>query len=267
MQWENLTTPEFKKAVKASRGVCVVPCGVIEKHGDHLPLGTDVAAARAIALEAARLEPVLVFPYFCYGQIAEAKPHAGTISVRTALVLELLENVCEEIARNGLRKVVLLNGHGGNEGLFRHFVRSMLERKRDYLLYCFGLSSYMSPVLDSPEWKAMAQSAFDHHAGEGETSVMLALSPELVKMGSVPKNARAGSPRRRLAHLPGVDTALNWYADHPEHYAGDARTAASAKGEFLLKMYAERVAALLRAVKDDTVLPALHAEFFAGVSH
>ena len=73
MQWENLTTPQFTQAVERAEGVCLLPLGVIEKHGDHLPLGTDLFIGRAIALRAAAIEPALVFPPYFFTQIFEAR--------------------------------------------------------------------------------------------------------------------------------------------------------------------------------------------------
>ena len=113
MLWEELTAPEFAAAVK-SAGACIVPLGVIEKHGDHLPLGTDLINVRALAIKAAAIEPAIVFPPYYFGQICEARHQPGTLAFHGGFLLEALRGICAEIARNGLRKIILLNGHGGN---------------------------------------------------------------------------------------------------------------------------------------------------------
>lgn len=257
MNWEELTAPDFARAVKKVRGVCVLPVGCIEKHGEHLPLGTDYLFIRALAERAARLEPAVVFPPYYFGSIHEARHQPGTVAVRSRLFIELLENVCEEIARNGLAKIVLLNGHGGNRFL-PHFVRATLERPRPYAAYLVDLADWTPG--DDPRWKRARKARRDYHAGEGETSAMLAVRPELVKL------RRAGAPGRsldRLAHLPSMNLGISWFARFPGHYAGDARAASAAKGRLLLEICARKVAARLKAVKRDRVTAKLLAEFYA----
>ena len=77
VQWQELTATDFPTAAKQAEGVCVLPIGVIEKHGPHLPLGTDVMAARAAAIRAAEREYAVVFPPYYFGQILEAQAPAG----------------------------------------------------------------------------------------------------------------------------------------------------------------------------------------------
>ena len=109
MLWEELTSKEFADACEKVKGTCIVPFGVYEKHGNHLPLGTDVMVARKIAREVAKIEPAVVFPDYYFGQIAEARHVPGTIFIAPELLYGLLENVCREISRNGLKKIILLN--------------------------------------------------------------------------------------------------------------------------------------------------------------
>src|SRR5690554_4628985 len=123
MLWEELTAPEFEKAREKAKGVCVVPFGVIEKHGTHLPLGTDMIIARRVAEDLAKEEPVVLFPYYYFGQIFEARHVPGTIAVKPDLLFGLLDEVCDEIARNGFDKIVLLNSHGGNPMLIKYFMQ------------------------------------------------------------------------------------------------------------------------------------------------
>jgi creatinine amidohydrolase len=89
MQWEHLTAPDFAKAVQAT-GVCVLAMGVIEKHSDHLPLGTDFLNAHRIACLAAEKEPAVVFPPWYFGQIYEARCFSGTLAIEPRLLLELI---------------------------------------------------------------------------------------------------------------------------------------------------------------------------------
>jgi len=265
-KWEDFTAPEFDRAVEEAGGVCVVPIGVIEKHGDHLPLGMDVFAARAVAERAAEKEPAIIFPFYLFGQIHCAKHCPGTIAVKMRIALELLEDVCDEIARNGLRKIILMNGHGGNIAMLGHFVRTIIEVERDYVVHVLDLSGYHHPAVESPEYKAMQESEFDYHAGEGETSIMLAVDSELVRMDAV-ADPESGKPKGRLKHNPVTGKAINWYADFPNHYAGDAATATKEKGELLMGKCVDSVAAVIKAVREDDVTKELQDEFFARIRH
>jgi creatinine amidohydrolase len=112
-------------------------------------------------------------------------------------------------------------------------------------------------TLDTP-WDP----ASDGHAGPGETSMILALRPDLVGMDHVPTDDE-GKARNRLQALreAGVQTGIWWYADHPTHYQGDARLATHEAGEQLLEAMADAVARAVRAIKADDVTPRLQDEF------
>ena len=97
-QWKELTAPDFVKALQLSKGICLLPAGIIEKHGPHLPLSTDLILSREIASRAAQLEYALVFPEFYFGQIYEARHQPGTVAYSPELVWKMLEETCEEMA-------------------------------------------------------------------------------------------------------------------------------------------------------------------------
>ncbi len=254
MNWELLTAPEFAKAVRRCRGVCLLPIGVIEKHGDHLPLGQDVIFSHAIATLAARREAALVFPQYYFGQIYEARHQPGTIAVRSELLLSLLESLCDEISRNGLHKIILVNGHGGNSKMLPYFCQLMLEKEKDYLVY------FADVFAGSPQTTRLFQAKVDEHAGEKETSSMLFLRPELVRTGAI---GSYGLPKERLAGLKraGLYSGILWYSDHPGHYCADGTPATRAKGEALVEANVSHLAAQIRAVKRDTAAAALYHEF------
>ena len=256
MQWEHLTSSEFKSAVQET-GVCVVPLGVVEKHSEHLPLGTDFLNAHRIACRAAEIEPAVVFPPFYFGQIYEARCFPGTIMLRPTLLIELLQGVFDEIGRNGFDKIVVYNGHGGNNHLLGFLAQCSLWEPKPYSVYI--PRQRLSPE-QAAAWKEMRDTSLGGHACESETSTSLGNHPELVQMEKVPdKPAR---PLARLAHLPPTMTGIWWYADYPEHYAGDARSASEAKGRALVGWIADSLAEYIAAVKSDQVVPALEAEFF-----
>src|SRR5216110_1017604 len=111
MRWDELTSDLFPEAVQKAEGVCLLPLSCVERHGHHLPLATDMFIGRETCDRAAALEPAIVFPDYIFTQIPEARHLAGTIAIDGELMIKLLDNVCREIARNGLTKVVLVSAH------------------------------------------------------------------------------------------------------------------------------------------------------------
>ena len=90
VKWEELTAPDFLKALELSKATCVLPFGILEKHGPHLPLGTDLLNVRYAALNGAKQEYAIVFPEYYFGQIFEAKHQPGTIAYSARLQFDLL---------------------------------------------------------------------------------------------------------------------------------------------------------------------------------
>ena len=259
MRWEHLTYPDFEKAVNTCRGVGVISMGVIEPHGAHLPLGTDTIAAHYIACQAAEKEPALVFPQYPWGINHEGAHLPGSVVVQRDLVLQLLQNVCDEMARHGCRKIVITSGHGGNRYLIPLFVQTHVERDVDYLVYAGN------PV-SSKTWVDLMETDERGHACEYETSLMLALQPELVKMEDVPEPFTSKRGNAALKKI-GAYSPVDWYAMYPNMYVGDASKATAAKGEAILKAEIEGLVNLLRAVKEDTVTPGLIDTFRAGAKN
>ena len=128
-KWEELTAPDFVQAVHQSQGVCVLPIGIIEKHGPHLPLGTDLLDVRFAVMNAVQQEYAVVFPEYYFGQIFEAQQQPGTVAYSLATQLTLLQETVKEMARNGCKKVLIVNGHGGNESLLPLFAQAQLATR------------------------------------------------------------------------------------------------------------------------------------------
>ncbi|MGZ5438536.1 MAG: creatininase family protein, partial [Candidatus Aminicenantales bacterium] len=179
VHYEELTSPDFARAVAQSGGTCIVPLGILEKHGPHLPLGTDLIDCREISLRAAAADYTIVFPAYFVGQIFEAEHQPGTIAYGSRMMLDLLQRTCDELARNGLKKIILVNGHGGNDPFLHFFCQAQLETRRDYVVYLFE-PSYDGAT--EAKLDKMRKTTVDGHAGEEETSVMLAHHPELVRL-------------------------------------------------------------------------------------
>lgn len=261
MLWEELTVSDFSKAVKETN-VCVVAMGVLEKHSEHLPLGTDMLVSHKVAELAAQIEPAVVFPEFYFGQIYEARCFPGAFTIKPRLLLELLEGVFDEIGRNGFKKIIIHNGHGGNWNLFNFLAQCTLWEEKPYSLYV--QTNWLTE--DRREiWKSLLETKEHGHACECETSVMLAVNSAIVKMEKILKEPATNL--KRMEHLPNTFSGIKWYSCYPEHYCGDARPATMEKGEKLLKLMVDSLAEYIAAVKNDEIMPALNKEFYKRVKN
>lgn len=163
VHWEELTAADFLEGIQRSQATCLLPFGILEKHGPHLPIGTDLLDVRYASLHAAEKEYAIVFPEYYFGQIAEARHEPGTIAYSRDLQLALLQATTDEMARSGCKKIIIVNGHGGNEYLLPYFAQTQLDKPHDYVVYVFDKRS---PDSGGPKKK----SSIDMHAGESETS-------------------------------------------------------------------------------------------------
>jgi creatinine amidohydrolase len=258
-RWEELTAPDFVQAIHHSQGVCVLPFGIIEKHGPHLPLGTDLLDVRFAVSNAVKQEYAVVFPEYYFGQIFEARQQPGTLAYSLSTQLTLLQETVKEMARNGCKKIVIVNGHGGNESLLPLFAQSQLASPRDYVVYVFGLPN------ENVQGRPALKTPFDMHAGEVETSNMLIARPDLVHQDRAAQQSGADLHRQSL---PGsVYTGIWWYARFPNHYAGDGSAANKDLGAFDQKEWSRQIAEALNAIKADDVSLKLQNQFFEDAQH
>jgi creatinine amidohydrolase len=255
VQWEELTSADFVKALQASRGTCTLPFGVVEKHGPSAPLGTDLINVRYTTTLAAKQEYTVVFPPYYFGQIAEARHQPGTLAYSTRLQMDLLQETVAEMARNGCSKVIIVNGHGGNTAMLQYFSQTQLDSPRDYVVYTVSGLGASTSAAAKP-----SRPGVDGHAGEDEVADMMASRPDLAhpERGA----SESGADQKRLALPQGVSTAIWWYARFPNHYGGDASGATAARGQASTKEAADRIAKAIAAIKADDTAPKLQKEFF-----
>jgi len=260
--WEELTGPDFVKAIQEAKGVCLIPFGIIEKHGPAGPMGTDLLNVRYATFEATKQEYAIVFPEYYAGQIFEAKHQPGTIAYSTHLQLEMLQETTAEMARNGCTKIGLISGHGGNTNLIQYFAQTQLETPKEWVLYAIlnEAQGRKDPSVPGP-----SKPGADGHAGEAEMSDVMAHRPDLVH----PERAgqQSGADLKREDLPPGVYTGIWWYASFPNHYQGDAAGATAARGQAAMKARAAGIAGAIRAMKADQVSPRLQKEFFEASKH
>jgi creatinine amidohydrolase len=166
------------------------------------------------AIHAAEYDYSMVFPPYYSGEIFEAKHQPEGVAYSAGLEMQLLQETSNETARNGCKKIILANGHGGDSYFLPYFAQTQLASPRDYVVYVWDV--------DNVNMKRPGRPAFKHrhdgHAGEAETSLVLMSRPDLVQLN------RAGQENWRALHrlqLPQpLFTCLSWYSNYPNHYAG-----------------------------------------------
>lgn len=241
VKWEELTAADFIHAIEQAHNTCALPFGILEKHGPHMPIGTDLINVRYAALHAAQKEFVVVFPEYYFGQIFEARQEPGTVAYSLDLQLKLLQETVNEMARNGCKKIVIINGHGGNESLLPLFAQSQLAFPHDFAVFVYGL-----PDLNVPG-RPEKRDANDMHAGATETSHMMITRPDLLHMDRI--HQESGADQDRLKLPDSLYTGIWWYAKFPDHFAGDPSKATKELGAFDMNVWINSIADALRAVK------------------
>ena len=200
----------------------------------------------------------MVFPEYYFGQIFEARHEPGTVAYSTHLQLELLQETTDEMARNGCKKILIINGHGGNENLLPFFAQTQLEKPHDYVVYVL-------PILEPPPGGPPKKTAIDMHGGESETSKMLIARPDLVHMDRA--NQESGADQAQLKLPDTLYTAIWWYARFPNHYSGDGSAATKERGQLEMDEWEKSIVSAIWAVKADQTSLRLQNEFFQKAEH
>lgn len=283
MKWEELREEEFESAIERSRGLCIIPLGCLEKHGQHLPVGTDYFEAMDIVEEAARLEDAVIFPtgawlgevscFHAFKNPKEAKLR-GCIAIKQSTILTVLEELCDEIARNGFTKILIVNCHGGNVALLKHFIRSQTYDGKPYATMSafaldFGALAPMKlietlktrsddfPYVTNEDIKTLKEYAKSGYGGSHADFRECALVMAHDKTLAAPDRYEAedGASNHRTDHLCelGVDAPNLWLANHPASYdALPPHNCSPTIGRAMRTVCAERLARIFKALKDDT---------------
>lgn len=262
--WDRLTVDGFDAAVKKAEGVVLVPVGCLEKHGHHLPLYTDSFVAHEICVRAARRTPAVIFPKIPFGMVEEVKHMKGTMSISNRVMFELFDEMCDEFARNGLKKIIFVNDHGGNNFFLDTFLKSRLEKRHDYACYWWFKKLTPKQTVEFTKRLGCAEMPELGHADIMESSEMLLLAPETVHMDRV--NVEESKALNRLAQYreARVRTSLDWYADYPSHFAGDPTGATAEHGEWLFETYADTLAKTIEQVKHDELTQQFLEEYYSA---
>ncbi|HPF51513.1 MAG TPA: creatininase family protein [Draconibacterium sp.] len=255
---EELTAPDFVKAVEKSSKTCIIPIGVFEKHGPHMPLGTDLFMSREYALRAAAKEYTVVFPWYYFSQINEARHQPGTIAYSPELIWNVLQETLDELNRNGFDKIIIVNGHGGNNSFLNYFGMAQLSERRNYSLYWFRPEG--NREIDTKAEALTQHDPLDQHAGNSETSEMAAAQPDKIHIDRA--GDQSGADQERMKNLKYVYSGIWWYAQFPNHYSGDGSKANAEAGELWINHTVDQLVEMIKLVKADTSVPSLQKQFF-----
>lgn len=237
---EELTMPEFAAALARTRSV-FVPVGSVEQHGPHLPLGTDFQIARELCRLAAGRCGALCAPVLPYGLCRSTSEHPGTLTLSLETVKALVLEVCQSMAAQGLRHFVIFSGHAG--GTHMAALTDAGERLLDWSRSLEPpLKVAVLSVIDllGADAGGLIDTPGDAHAGEAETSAIMALHPELVK-GTAPAEWPS-FPKPILVR----DKRRFW----PGGVWGDPAKASREKGRRLLDYGAGELARLMRRLEE-----------------
>ena len=285
MLWTEILSGDFEKAVEESKGVCGLVVGCIEHHGRHLPLGQDIYHAAGVAELAAKKEPIVLFPHMYFGEKQGAGEFKGTVMFSSKLMFDILAESCSEIARNGFKKILLINGHGGNTSMLGNFTRSDLHEKNDYMVFTYNVTkawpkvSQMLEMIEAGDTKyfseltesdiAVLRNYVENHTTSGhgclmETAMTLGTRPDLVDLSRV--NDVDGRPTHLLSHLSkiGISTHFDWMSSYPNSLASDAHDGNNERiGRSVVEYAADRMAEAFKVLKEDTVCEEYHRQWLA----
>ena len=284
MKWEYMREEEFEGAIERSGGLCVLPIGCMEKHGQHLPVGCDSIHARGLVELAAEKEDVMIFPaamwlgdvtsyHALQGTLPGERRNRGGIGLKISTLLLLLEELCDEIHRNGFRKILLVNGHGGNQQLLHQFIRAQGYGPKPYAT--MWTNGWTTPdirpdnmyrivrerreefsYLTEKDLEAMARFA-ETGTGGGhgewmETAFLYAFCPEYVAADRFEAESGASTHRADYLKAEGVHLTFDWQSNFPNAYDGFPPIGCSENiGKAMTALAAERLARIFKMLKED----------------
>ena len=252
--WADLKSPDFAR-LDRPRCIAVLPVAAIEQHGPHLPLHVDATLvdgviASAVAHLPASL-PVLFLPTQAIGFSPEHTRFPGTLTLKADTILRLWTELAESVAATGVKKLLLFNSHGGQVGLLDVVARDLRARLG---MLVYSVNSFNLPLLDEHGKSVVDRfSAHEHrfgiHAGDIETSMMLALRPDQVDMAQAQDFHSTSQDRSVQFSIlgDGRSAKLGWQMQdyNPHGAVGNALAATAEKGRALLSAMGRSLAQLL----------------------
>ncbi len=235
IMYDELSWPEAKEILPKVRGV-IVPLGSVEEHGYHMPLCVDNVLGFEMSRRLAEKANCLLLPIFPYGQVWSTKHFPGSISLSEETIAQVLVEVALSLKRHGVKNVIFHSGHMGNAGAMKKAARILYDEHDFKNVFYFVYPEYIKltkDILTAPMWKGTGM-----HAAEYETSMMLAVKPELVHL------------ERAVVEYPEETEAMDYRCLPWDEYTktgapGDPTVSTAEKGEAIITRLVDRMAELL----------------------
>jgi creatinine amidohydrolase len=232
---ETITMHEFRKYLKQTKTI-VFPFGTIEEHGRHLPLNTDALIIEEALTLVAKKKKFFLAPINYYGVCTTTKNHPGTISITPDTLRRLSYDLVMDAFKKGLRNILLISGHGGSLHMsaLKETAEILIEQLKGIKIAVF------SPYdLLWKELSAIAETPNDSHAGEIETSIMLYLSPDLVR----------GRAAEEYPNIPKPFVVKDKVKYWPGGVWGNPKKASAEKGEKAVKLITDKIVEVLDKIE------------------
>jgi creatinine amidohydrolase len=243
IEWMRLTAEELR-ARAAADALVIIPVASLEQHGPHLGTGVDIVLGTGVALRTAQRiaeagHKVVVTPCVWTGLAEHHMAFGGTVTLDYAAFAGVLRGIVRSAARGGFRRVMLLNGHGGNA---EAIAVAATELSVEFgIRVAGGTYWHVVPEVIGP---LLERQPGLMHACEAETSMIMTLEPGMVRTDRLPE-AHGPASSRVEGQPPGLSMRRSFREISPSGVVGDARSATAAKGERLLAAIAERMAEVL----------------------
>lgn len=236
-----LTWQEAEKAFEDKR-IVILPLGSIEQHGPHLPMNTDLVLGEEMAKQVAERIGAILLPPIPFGQVWSAREFSGVISLKPATLKEVVKDVCRSLARHKVKLIAIISGHRGNLSVLKEAVRELCDDKirAKILFFSYPKIETMSKgITESEIWRS-GTSGSTWHAGEIETSLMLAVKPESCHM------------ERAVVEFPQVPawydyTVISWKKINKVGSFGNAKVATAEKGDQLLRKSIDYIVEIIQS--------------------
>lgn len=232
----NMTRDEIKDSFKKT-SVAVLPIGALEQHGHHLPLGTDIIIAEELGRRVCKETEALLLPAIPFGYSWVWRNIPGTITLKQHNVEEIIKDTASSLDRYGVKNLIVINGHDANNASMKYAARELEDEIGIKVIYIFypDMNEVMKEIMESDTWYGLI------HACEFETSLMLAINPELVNMDKAVKEY----PDKPL--LYGKSTISLGDLSKSGVY-GDSTRATQEKGEKLLNIFTKKIVDIIKAL-------------------
>ena len=245
-----LTWQEIAEMPHKENTVIIQPIGAIEQHGHHLPIAVDSAISLGVLGKAlAQLDdtiPAYALPCLYYGKSNEHSGFPGTITLSADTLLSVIKEMAASIYSSGFRKLILMNSHGGQPQIMEIAARDLHQEHPDFNVFPFF--TWRVPNV-AGELISKQELEYGIHAGDAETSIMLSLLPEQVKMDLAVKEYPQNLPQDSLLSMEGK-LPFSWLTKEVSTTGvmGDATVATLEKGDRILASLADGWVAVIKDV-------------------